>query len=174
MTVGTGPGTAAVVEGRVVTVVVCDVTPEGPFQNAVTLCLVPSPRFGMTTVLTPDGWYTVIDEGESVPETTTSAVVVPTGDEITNYPVVLVSAVDDTIDGVGGEGMGAASKSHCGYSFVFQHDGSSRNDPSFFSNLVLQHPAQLLGPVDTHVLPGSDGDGDGVPPPPLTLTNFHC
>jgi len=43
--------------------------------------------------------------------------------------------------------------------------------------LVLQHPAQLLGPVDTHVLPGSDGDGDGVPPPPLpplTLTNFHC
>ena len=142
MTVGTRPGTAAVVEGRVVTVVVCDVTPEGPFQNAVTLCLVPSPRFGMTTVLTPDGWYTVIDEGESVPETTTSAVVVPTGDEITNYPVVLVSAVDDTIDGVGGEGMGAASKSHCGYSFVFQHDGSSRNDPSFFSNLVSP-PLQL-------------------------------
>lgn len=109
-----GPG-IAIVEGSVVTVVVCDVTPEGPFQSTVTSCLVPCARFGTITVLTPDGWYTVmVDGGESVPETETSAVVVPTGDLITNDPVVLVSAVDDTIDGLLAVGVGTDSKLHCG------------------------------------------------------------
>jgi hypothetical protein len=68
---------------------------------------------------------------------------------------------------------GLTSKSHCGYSATSTQDSSSRNEPSNFSNLSLQHLEQPFGPVVTQVLPGSDGDdgGDGVRLP--TLTNFQ-